>query len=168
MPLLVAFVILPMVEIALFILVGGWIGLWPTLGLVVLAALVGAMILRHAGLSAVADLRGQMGALRNPLSEMARRAMTVIAGLLLLLPGFFSDAIALLLLLPPVQTALIASLAARVAVRGASMPSGSSGSGATYGGPGRGPANVIDAEYYEIDPDHSNPPSPGSSGWTRH
>ena len=174
MPLLIAFVLLPMVEIALFILVGGWIGLWPTLGLVVVSALCGIILLRREGLSALGDLRGQMGAqigaLRNPLSDMARRAMVMLAAVLLIAPGFFTDAVAGLLLLRPVQTRLIAAMAARM--RAAPGPQPGPGVGAQ-----RGTITVIDGEYFEIDPGQSTPPRsdaprpdaprPGASGWTR-
>jgi UPF0716 protein FxsA len=57
MPLFLIFVAVPMTEIALFILVGGWIGLWPTLGLVVLSALVGTVLMRAQGMAALERLQ---------------------------------------------------------------------------------------------------------------
>lgn len=153
MPLLVLFVLLPLLEIAGFVIVGGWIGLWPTLALVVLAAMAGMALIRAQGAGLAFDLRGEMGQLRDPLSPMAHRAMKMLAGVLLILPGFVSDLAALLLLVPPVREVIIRAVAAR-------MPplatSGTRGSGVT----------VIDAEYYEVDPG-SVPRRSGPSGWTR-
>ena len=65
MPLLIALLVWPMAEIALFILIGGWIGLWPTLALVVLAALAGGMLLRRPALTRAQLRPGPGGNLRN-------------------------------------------------------------------------------------------------------
>jgi len=153
MPVLLLFVLLPLLEIAGFVIVGGWIGLWPTLALVVLAAILGVAVIRRQGAGLAFDLRGEMGQVRDPLSPMAHRAMKVLAGGLLILPGFVSDLAAGLLLLPPVRQAIINALAARMgpAVRSAAPRDG---------------VTVIDAEYYEVDPG-SVPRRQGPSGWTQ-
>jgi UPF0716 protein FxsA len=113
-PVLIAILALPMVEIALFILVGGWIGLWPTLALVVLAAVAGGMILRRPRLTR-AQLRPVPGGnLLSGVMPVAEEAARMLAGLLLIAPGFLSDAVAILLLIPPLRRALIAALGRRM------------------------------------------------------
>ena len=114
--LILGIIILPLVEIALFIKVGQTIGLLPTLGLIVGAALLGTVLLRQQGLSVVNRMRGELSARRLPGRAILDAALIGIAALLLVLPGFLSDIAALLLLLPPVRTALYALLARHVTV----------------------------------------------------
>lgn len=108
--------VLPIVEIALFIKVGQTIGLWPTLALVIGAALFGAMLLRQQGLSVVNQLRGNISAGQLPARTIADTMMIGLAGLLLILPGFLTDILALALLLPPVRSWIYGGLASRVTV----------------------------------------------------
>jgi len=110
------FLALPLIEIALFIVVGRAIGLLPTLALVVLAALAGALLLRQQGLEAVNRLRTNMSAGTIPGRTMFDAMLIGLAGLLLIIPGFFGDAVALVLLLPPVRERIFSSLARRVKV----------------------------------------------------
>ncbi|MFN4154287.1 MAG: FxsA family protein [Paracoccaceae bacterium] len=155
------FLIIPLVEIALFITIGGWLTLWPTLALVLLTGIVGTALMRWQGLKVLAELRGDMGQLSNPLSPLAHGALIVVAGLLLLTPGFFTDTIGFLLMAPKVREAVIAFVGSRIRTQ-------------TFGtqthnphdarSPGQGP-NVIDGEYFEVE---ENPPPKGPSGWTRH
>lgn len=114
MPVLIAILALPMIEIALFILVGGWIGLWPTLALVVLAAVAGGMILRRPGLTRVQLRPGSGESLLAGVMPVAEEAARLFAGLLLVVPGFLSDAVAIVLLIPPFRRAIIAALGRRV------------------------------------------------------
>lgn len=108
--------LLPIVEIALFIKVGQTIGLFPTLGLVIFAALFGAMLLRQQGLSVVNQLRGNISAGQLPARTIADTMMIGLAGLMLILPGFLTDILALALLLPPVRGWIYGALASRVTV----------------------------------------------------
>jgi UPF0716 protein FxsA len=114
--LLIGIILLPLVEIALFIAVGGAIGLLPTLLLVVVAALAGGLILRWQGISAINDMRRTMGAGRLPARALADTMLLGFAGMLLFLPGFFTDIIALALLIPAVRTALYRFLGRRMKV----------------------------------------------------
>jgi UPF0716 protein FxsA len=144
MPILVPFVLLPLIEIALFVVVGGWIGVWATLALVVATTLGGTLVLRGLGRQAVDDLRRGAGRGVAP-GDMAIKAL---AGMLLILPGFLTDSIGLLLLVPPLRRMLVARLAARMTVVRPAQDR---------------PADVvIEGEYRRVDPDA--PPS----GWTRH
>lgn len=110
------FLALPLLEIAMFIVVGRAIGLFPTLGLVIAGAVIGAMVLRQQGLGVVARMRTSMGAGTIPGRAMFDTMLIGLAGILLVLPGFISDIAALLLLLPPVRDMIFNGLAGRVRV----------------------------------------------------
>lgn len=117
------FLVVPLIEIACFVIIGNAIGLWPTLAGVLLMALAGSLILRWQGLALLNEIRSSMGRGQLPARALADAMMVAIAGVLLLLPGYFSDLIGILLLLPPVRTLLYRFLASRVQVvstRGAS------------------------------------------------
>ena len=114
--LFAVFLIVPLVEIAFFVVIGNAIGLWPTLAGVLLTAVAGSLVLRWQGLSLVKDIRASMGAGRLPTRSLADAMMVAIAGLLLLLPGYFSDLLGILLLIPLVRTLIYSYLASRVTV----------------------------------------------------
>ena len=99
--LLLAFIAVPLIEIALFIQVGGMIGLWPTLAIVILTALLGTWLLRMQGAAALTDLRRSFSEVEDPSEPLAHGAMILFAGALLLTPGFFTDAVGFALLTPP-------------------------------------------------------------------
>ena len=101
--LLWLFVALPIVEIALFIQVGGLIGVWATLGLVVLAALLGMAVIRSQGAHAWLEAQRSLAQLRDPSRPLAHGMMLMIAGALLIVPGFFTDMMGLLLLMDAVR-----------------------------------------------------------------
>lgn len=109
-------IVLPLLEIALLIKVGQTIGLFPTLALLIGAALAGGLLLRYQGLSVLAQLRGNLGAGRMPGRTIADAMMIGVAALFLVLPGLLSDVVALALLLPPVRAWIYAALARRVTV----------------------------------------------------
>lgn len=154
--LLAAFVLVPLIEIGLFIRVGGWIGLWPTLALVLAMALLGSWLLRTQGASAFADLRRSMSGSGDPTEPVAHGALILFAGMLLLTPGFFTDLMGLALLIRPVRSLIISHLSRRLTMtvfgsaRPASRPSDS---------------EVIEAEYRDLG---SSPGPTPPSGWTRH
>lgn len=107
---------LPLIEIALFIIVGRAIGVLPTLALVLLAALGGAMLLRRQGLGVLNRMRSSVSASTLP-GEAVFDAMALgLAALLLVIPGFFTDVVALVLLVPGVRRALFGQLRRRVRV----------------------------------------------------
>ena len=157
--LFVLFLAVPLLEIALFIQVGGLIGLWPTLGIVVLTAIAGTWLVRNQGLGELARLRSSFNDLRDPTDPLAHGAMILFAGALLLTPGFFTDALGLALLTPPVRRAAIRYARSRIRVEsfsyGPQAPRPS----------GRDP-EVIDGEWEEVPP--TRRPTHRPSGWTRH
>lgn len=147
---------LPLAEIAGFVVVGRWIGLWWVLALVIGAGLLGAAILRGRMSILRSTVRGRGGL--AALGALADEALLAVAAVLLMLPGFLSDLVALPLLLPPVRRLLVAALAARVAVVR----------------PARGwDDTIIEGEVIDIDavrgrrPEGEAGPLPPSA-WTRH
>jgi UPF0716 protein FxsA len=114
--LFAVFMIVPLVEIAFFVVIGNAIGLWPTLAGVLLTAVAGSLILRWQGLQLINEIRTSMGAGRLPARALADAMMVAMAGVLLLTPGYFSDLIGILLLIPPVRTLIYRYLASRVQV----------------------------------------------------
>ena len=95
---------LPLVEIGLFVTLGAKLGLWLTLGWVVLTGVLGVLLLKSMALAGGETLRrGFREGLQDPLSPLAHRALVGVAAVLLILPGFFTDALGLVLLLPPVS-----------------------------------------------------------------
>ncbi len=152
------FVAVPLIEIALFIQVGGLIGLWPTLLIVLVTAFLGTALMRAQGALAMTQIRSSFGELRDPSEPLAHGAMILFAGALLLTPGFFTDALGFLLLFPPFRAAAYRWLRTKIQVQ----------SFTTHPSQQAHPrqADVIDAEYEEID--RNDPGAKGDSGWTRH
>ncbi len=106
MPAVVPLIILlafPVLEIATFVYVGQWLGVWRTVGLVVLAAVVGVAILRYQGLGALKKIDKDLRRAQPPAANIVDGFMIVIASFLLIIPGFVSDVIGLLLIVPPIR-----------------------------------------------------------------
>jgi UPF0716 protein FxsA len=158
--LFLAFLLVPLIEIALFIQVGGWIGLWPTLLIVVLTAVAGTMLVRSQGAQALARLRDSFDTLRDPTEPLAHGAMILFSGALLLTPGFFTDAIGFALLIPAVRNVVLREVKKRVEVRSMSMGE------RPFHHPPHPRDDVIDGSYTIEETD--TPPRSGPSGWTRH
>ncbi len=114
--LFAVFLLVPLIEIAFFVLIGNAVGLWWTLAGVLVTAVVGSLVLRWQGFQLITEIRTSMGQGRLPARALADAMMVAIAGLLLLLPGYFSDLIGILLLIPPVRTLIYRFLASRVQV----------------------------------------------------
>jgi UPF0716 protein FxsA len=161
--LFLIFVAVPIIEIALFIQVGGAIGLLPTLLIVVLTALAGTALMRHQGMQALAGLQNQLASGGDPTGPIAHGAMILIAGMLLLTPGFFTDSLGLLLLVPAVRDRVISWAATRVAVQSFSF--GRSTQARPRPEP-RASRDTIDAEYEILNDPPGNAPR-GTSKWTR-
>ena len=153
------FLLVPLIEIALFIQVGGWIGLWPTLGIVVATAVAGTVLVRSQGSQALQRLRRSFDELRDPTDTLAHGAMILFSGALLLTPGFFTDAVGFALLVPGVRKFPFAEAQA---TRGDPHRVGRK---IRIGGPPiRWTATSLKGEYEVKDTSPRN----GPSGWTRH
>lgn len=164
MPLFLAFLAVPLIEIALFVQVGGWIGLWPTLAIVIATAIAGSVMVRSQGSRALADLRRAFDTLGDPTLPLAEGATILFAGALLLTPGFFTDTLGLALLLPPVRRAALRALARRVTVARFRM------GGAAQQPPRQPPArprdDIVEGDWREIDAETRE--NGGPSPWQRH
>jgi UPF0716 protein FxsA len=136
---LVAVVALPVVEITLFIKSAQWLGLLPTILAAFAAGIIGIALIRAQGFQLLLRTRAQLDRGEVPVREVFDAVCLAAAGVLLVLPGFFSDFLAILLLLPPVRAALRLWLVGRLARAGLAE-------GARPSTP-----PVIDADYHVID-----------------
>lgn len=159
--LFLAFLAVPLIEIALFIQIGGLIGLWPTLAIVVLTAILGTSLVRTQGALAMNDLRRSFGTLSDPSEPLAHGAMILFSGALLLTPGFFTDFLGFALLVPGVRRAVFRYIRSRMSVQTFQM--GADPRQSQYAAPHN--KDVIDGEFEEIRPRDPNAPP---SGWTKH
>ncbi len=100
---LALFIGVPLLEIWLFITLGGALGLWPTLGLVLVTAFAGTTLLRHQGMTMMERARGHLASGQMPVGEVFTGMALLVAGVLLLTPGFFTDAVGLALFVPGVR-----------------------------------------------------------------
>jgi UPF0716 protein FxsA len=114
--LFAVFMIVPLIEIAFFVVIGNAIGLWPTLLGVLATAILGSVILRYQGIAILNDIRGTMAQGQLPARAIGDGMMIAVAGVLLLTPGYFTDILGIVLLIPPVRSAIYASLKSRISV----------------------------------------------------
>lgn len=122
--LLLLFIIMPVLEMWVLIKVGGVIGPWPTIGLVLLTAAVGYSLLRQQGFATLMRGQQRMHQGELPASEMLEGLMLAISGALLLTPGFVTDAIGFLGLVSPLRAAVARRFLGRVGrMEGMSMAS---------------------------------------------
>ena len=166
--LLAVFIGLPLIEIVVFIEVGGVLGVWPTIAATVATALAGSLLLRAQGLATLMRARAQMDQGQLPAREMFEGICLVLAGGLLLTPGFITDTLGLLLFVPPFRELLRRFIGHRLAQRAgqgrtrvfvdgqeinpnswdsrtANKPRGGHGRGKPGGG------GVIEGEFEEVD-----------------
>ncbi|PZN50396.1 MAG: membrane protein FxsA [Proteobacteria bacterium] len=94
---------LPLLEIAGFVVVGRQIGALATVGLVLVSAMAGLMLLRHQGLGVMGRARAEIEVGRDPSRQIAHGVMILLAAFLLIVPGFLTDIAGLLLFIPPVR-----------------------------------------------------------------
>jgi UPF0716 protein FxsA len=152
--LLLVFVGVPILEIVLFIKVGGAIGALPTVLLIIASAVIGVAVVRRQGVSALDRLQRSLETGADPTGPIVHGALILIAGILLLVPGFFTDALGVLLLIPAVRERLIRRGAARFTVRA---------TGFARRTPPQ-PPETIDVDYEVVDEGLDRR---GNSGWTR-
>ncbi|WP_208347157.1 FxsA family protein [Pseudaestuariivita rosea] len=159
MRLLLLFIFIPLIEIALFIQIGGLIGLWPTLIIVVLTALLGSWLVKSQGLAVIGRIQRSFSEMKDPSRPLADGAMILFSGALLLTPGFFTDAVGFALFVPSVRTAVFNYVRQRVSIRFQRA--------GDFDGPRTDQRNdTIEGEFNEVDPDKK--PTHLPSDWTRH
>jgi UPF0716 protein FxsA len=118
--LILVFVVLPLIELAVFVQFTHWIGALDSLLLLFAVSVGGVFIVRHQGLGVWRRVRAQLSAGTVPAAELVDGLLILIAGLLLIIPGFVTDAVGLLLLVPPVRGFVRGRLRKRYSVRVAS------------------------------------------------
>jgi len=101
--LFLLFLIIPAIEIALFIEIGGVIGVFPTLILILVTAVFGVALLRIQGLATIMRVQERLSQGQLPAVEMIEGAILLISGAFLLTPGFFTDAVGFLVLVPAIR-----------------------------------------------------------------
>ena len=116
--LLLLFFLVPLIEIYLLIEIGGVIGVGWTIFCVVFTAVLGAFLVRAQGFSTLRRIRTQMDQGQLPAVELLEGLVLLIAGALLLTPGFFTDAIGFICLTPPLRRAIIKYVLSQGIVRG--------------------------------------------------
>ena len=153
------FLLWSLIEIGLFVTLGGWIGLWATWGVVLGSGVLGVMLIRWQKRTAVGQVIHDLQTLGDPLTPAAHSVMIVVAGLLLILPGILTDALGLLLLIPWVLDYGIARLRdrARLAATDRAV--------AAMLRPRHRSHDVIDGQAEEVHPASPRPHKP--SGWTK-
>jgi UPF0716 protein FxsA len=114
--LAIAFIVVPLAELAVILAVGDFLGFVPTLVLLLVVSAAGAWLAKREGLAAWRRFQLAMAQGRIPTVEVADGAMVLLAGALLLTPGFLTDVVGILLLLPPTR-AMARRLAPRLAAR---------------------------------------------------
>ncbi|MER9744750.1 membrane protein FxsA [Mesorhizobium sp. M0187] len=107
---------LPLLEIVGFVIVGREVGALATVGLVLASGIAGVLLLRHQGFGVMARVRAEMAGGGDPSRQLAHGAMIVVAAVLLIIPGFITDIIGLLLFLPPVRDLAWRRLKGRIVV----------------------------------------------------
>ena len=137
--LLLAMIGVPILEVAVFIKVGEGVGVGPTIAAVIATALAGTALLRHQGLATLRRAQESLQMGRFPVSEVFDGLCLLVAGALLLTPGFVTDAVGLMLFVPAFRGILGRRLRPYVASRG---PRHANGGG-----------TIIDGEYDHVEPE---------------
>ncbi|WP_020590441.1 FxsA family protein [Kiloniella laminariae] len=151
------FIGIPLLEIAVLIQVGDQIGLWSTIGLIILTAVIGTWMLKRQGLATLARAQTQLNQGAIPAQELFDGLCLLAAGALLLTPGFVTDSIGFSLLLPPVRELLRNTLGQKI-FAGIQQQSfyrqGSGPQGPTQAGSwNKGDDTVIDGDYQDVTKD---------------
>ena len=117
LPLVLLFIAVPIAELAVIIQVGQAIGIWWTIGLLIADSLLGSWLMRHQGRASWRRFNEAVAAGRVPTREVLDGALVIFGGALLLTPGFLTDILGLVLLVPPTRAIMRAVLARRLTAR---------------------------------------------------
>ena len=100
MRLILIFIIVPLMEILLLIEIGSRIGTLNTISIIIVTGILGGYMMRHQGFAILANIRMNLSQGRMPTGELINGALVLVGGILLLTPGFFTDAVGFVLLVP--------------------------------------------------------------------
>ena len=148
--LLLLFIVMPVLEMWLLISVGTQIGALPTIGLVLLTAVVGAGLLREQGFATLWRGRQKLQEGQLPTTEIAEGFILAVSGALLLTPGFFTDVIGFAGLIPPIRVLFAKRIMKNMVVAGTQNAGFQPGSGQqTSGHKGAADGEVFEGEAWE-------------------
>lgn len=155
--LALVFIGMPLLEIAVFIEVGGVIGVWPTIALTIATALAGSLLLRVQGLSTLMRARAEIDRGELPARELFEGLCLVLAGALLLVPGFVTDTLGLMLFFPPFRHLLRLLIARYIAAKAARGEARIFVDGIEVTRQDRR-GGIIEGEYVDVTGDENHPP----------
>jgi len=150
----------PLLEISVFILVGSRIGIFATLGLIFLTAVIGSILLRVQGFAVLSRIRTEVDQKRLPGRELGNGAMILVAGILLLTPGFVTDTIGFALFIPALRDRLWRFLANNlqfVPVGPMAHRSGQPSTGSSRPSPANDDIVDLEADEFSRKPDPNTP-----------
>lgn len=146
--------VVPLAEIAAFVVIGGQIGVWATLGMVFVTAIIGSILLRWQGVGLFNRINAEVRANRVPGRELVHGVMILVAGVLLLTPGFVTDSLGFLLFVPAIRDLVWRFVKDRVVVQ--TMSSGFGGTARRGDPSGEGVVDLDEDEFHR-NPDASSP-----------
>jgi UPF0716 protein FxsA len=157
--LILIFIGVPILEIALFIQAGDIFGLWPTLAAIVATAIIGGALIRAQGLATIDRARRSVDQGQAPVHEVFTGICLLLAGALLMTPGFLTDSVGFLLLVPPFRRSLGQWLMS-VLFYGPNSRFWVNGEEVVSPGQRREekPRDAIDVDFTEVPPDNSETP----------
>jgi len=135
--LLLLFILVPIIEIYLLMTVGGFIGVWPTVLLIILTAIIGTHLLRAQGLATLQKMQETLQQGQLPAFALLEGIFILIGGALLLTPGFFTDAVGFICLIPVLRKYLVFWMTKRLQIYQHEVP--------------RGRPEIIEGEYRRED-----------------
>ena len=107
MRLILIFIVVPLIEILLLIEIGSRIGALNTIFIIVLTGILGASLMRHQGFTIIRNIQRDLSQGRMPTGELINGTLVLVGGIVLLTPGFFTDAVGFVLLLPPTRALIL-------------------------------------------------------------
>lgn len=159
--LVLIFIVIPIAELYVLVQVSQGLGVGNALGLLVVISIAGAWLTKRAGLGVLRRLRSTVDAGRVPSAEVVEGFLVLLAGALLLTPGFLTDGVGILLLLPPTRAAVRVGLVRMFRSRAQVFVTGGRAAGTVFGSRGRHPGEAWDTESWEAG---AEPPPPDDRG----
>ena len=160
--LVLLFLVVPIIELYIIVQVASGMGVMETIGLLILISVIGAWLVRVQGLAVLGRVQGQLAQGNVPGKELVDGLLILLAGALMLTPGFMTDAFGLLLLMPPtravVRTILVHRYRDRVVVGGTSAIFGVCYRETRFGGGQFTDVDEVDDGDGVVDDDESPPP----------
>ena len=121
--LFIFFIIIPIIEITVLMQVGAVLGVWPTIAIVILTAWLGAKYVRQQGIATLNSVQTKMAQGQMPSDEIVTGLVLLVAGVLLVTPGFVTDFLGLSLLIPAVRQAIAGSVRSHITTSSAHQQS---------------------------------------------